>query len=391
MRIAVRRDADLSRLKCTICGNIYVLDATNRRRDKRKWEPTRKQFVQSVTVQVSIMIPTSILDLVPISAGTDARTALNNALDLAQHAESWGYKRFWVAEHHNMPGVASSATALVVGHIAGGTDTIRVGSGGVMLPNHAPLVVAENFGTLETLYPGRIDLGLGRAPGTDQMTMRALRRDSSKGSDTFPHDVLELQRYLAPREVNQRVRAVPGEGTEVPLWLLGSSVYSASLAAQLGLPFAFASHFAPDLLMQALEIYRDNFEQSEQLDKPYAMIVANVFAADSDAEARRLFTSVEQAFVNLRRGQPGQLPAPLATPERPWTAYEQENVDHSLAFSFVGAPATVREGLQHLVEQTGADELMLTAMIHDHDARLRSFELAAQVCGALEAAELVAA
>ena len=337
------------------------------------------------------MIPTSILDLVPISAGTDARTALNNALDLAQHAESWGYKRFWVAEHHNMPGVASSATALVVGHIAGGTDTIRVGSGGVMLPNHAPLVVAENFGTLETLYPGRIDLGLGRAPGTDQMTMRALRRDSSHGADTFPHDVLELQRYLAPREANQRVRAVPGEGTEVPLWLLGSSVYSATLAAQLGLPFAFASHFAPDLLMQALEIYRENFEPSEQLGKPYAMIVANVFAADSDEEARRLFTSVEQAFVNLRRGTPGQLPAPLEQDERPWSEFEQQNIDHSLAFSFVGAPATVREGLQHLVEQTGADELMLTAMIHDHDARLRSFELAAQVCGALEAAELVAA
>ena len=338
------------------------------------------------------MIPYSILDLVPITQGSDARIALDNALDLARHAEKWGYNRFWVAEHHNMPGIASSATAVVIGHLASGTQTIRVGSGGVMLPNHAPLVVAENFGTLEALYPNRIDLGLGRAPGTDQQTMRALRRDnSSHGADNFPRDVLELQRYLAPREENQRVRAIPGEGTQVPIWLLGSSLYSASLAAQLGLPFAFASHFAPDLLMQALELYRDNFEPSEQLDKPHAMIVANVFAADSDEEARRLFTSVEQAFVNLRRGAPGQLPAPLETPERPWTAYEQENVDHSLAFSFVGAPATVRAGLQRLVEQTGADELMLTAMIHDHDARLRSFELAAGVCAGLQKPELVAA
>lgn len=336
------------------------------------------------------MFPYSILDLAPISAGSDARTALNNALDLAQHGERWGYHRFWVAEHHNMPGIASSATAVVIGHLAGGTQTIRVGSGGVMLPNHAPLVVAESFGTLEALYPNRIDLGLGRAPGTDQLTMRALRRDSSHVADNFPQDVLELQRYLAPHTPNQRVRAIPGEGSQVPLWLLGSSLYSASLASQLGLPFAFASHFAPDLLMQALEVYRENFEPSEQLEKPYAMIVANVFAADSDAEARRLFTSVEQAFVNLRRGTPGQLPAPLETKERPWTIYEQENVDHSLAFSFVGAPETIGEGLQHLVEQTGADELMLTAMIHDHHARLRSFELAAQVCGQLQTAELVA-
>ena len=336
------------------------------------------------------MIPTSILDLVPITQGSNARTALNNALDLAQHAERWGYNRFWVAEHHNMPGIASSATAVVIGHLAGGTDTIRVGSGGVMLPNHAPLVVAESFGTLEALYPNRIDLGLGRAPGTDQLTMRALRRDSSHGADTFPRDVLELQKYLASRADGQRVRAVPGEGSEVPLWLLGSSLYSATLASQLGLPFAFASHFAPDLLMQALEVYRENFEPSQQLDKPHAMIVANVFAADSDDEARRLFTSVEQAFVNLRRGAPGQLPAPLENGARPWSEFEQQNIDHALAFSFVGAPETVRAGLQRLVEQTGADELMLTAMIHDHGARLRSFELAAQVCAGLQPAELAA-
>ena len=329
-------------------------------------------------------IPYSILDLAPIAAGNDARAALNNTLDLARHAEAWGYNRFWVAEHHNMPGIASSATAVVIGHIAGGTETIRVGSGGVMLPNHAPLVVAENFGTLATLYPDRIDLGLGRAPGTDQLTMRALRRDSSKGADSFPHDVLELQRYLAPHSPGQRVRAVPGEGTSVPIWLLGSSVYSASLAAQLGLPFAFASHFAPDLLMQALEIYRDNFEPSEILERPYAMVLANVFAADSDAEARRLFTSVEQAFVNLRRGMPGPLPAPLPNGARPWSEFEQNNIDHALAVSFVGAPDTVRDGLAHLAEQTGADELMLTAMIHDHGARLRSFELAAQACAQLD-------
>lgn len=336
------------------------------------------------------MISYSLLDLAPITQGADARTALGNALDLAQHAEKWGYKRFWVAEHHNMPGIASSATAVVIGHIAGGTQTIRVGSGGVMLPNHAPLVVAENFGTLEALYPNRIDLGLGRAPGTDQLTMRALRRDSSNGSDRFPQDVLELQHYLAPHTPGQRVRAVPGEGTQVPIWLLGSSVYSASLAAQLGLPFAFASHFAPDLLMQALQIYRDNFEPSDQLDKPHAMVVANVFAADTDAQARRLFTSVQQAFVHLRRGAPGQLPPPLETDERPWSELEQHNIDHALAFSFVGAPETIGDGLQKLVEQTGADELMLTAMIHDHEARLRSFELAAQVCAQLQTAELVA-
>ncbi len=337
------------------------------------------------------MIPYSILDLVPITQGADARAALSNALDLARHAETWGYQRFWVAEHHNMPGVASSATAVVIGHLAGGTQTIRVGSGGVMLPNHAPLVVAENFGTLAELYPDRIDLGLGRAPGTDPLTMRALRRDTSHVGDTFPRDVLELQSYLAPTESGQRVRAVPGEGTNVPIWLLGSSLYSASLASQLGLPFAFASHFAPDLLMQALEVYRENFEPSEQLDKPHAMVVANVFAADSDEEARRLFTSVERAFVNLRRGTPGQLPAPLETEERPWSEFEQNNIDHALAVSFVGAPETVRDGLRNLVEQTGADELMLTAMIHDHAARLRSFELVAGVCGSLAAAELVAA
>ncbi len=334
-------------------------------------------------------IPFSVLDLAPIPEGSNARAALHNSLDLARHAERWGYNRFWVAEHHNMVGIASSATAVVIGYLASGTSSIRIGSGGVMLPNHAPLVVAEQFGTLESLYSGRIDLGLGRAPGTDQLTMRALRR-SGNNADSFPQDVRELQGYLAPSTPTQRVRAVPGTGTQVPIWLLGSSVYSASLAAQLGLPFAFASHFAPDLLTHALSIYRGNFEPSAVLAEPHVMIVANAFVADSDQEARRLFTSVEQAFVNLRRGNPGQLPPPLESEERPWAQFEQDGVDHALAFSFVGNSETVRDGLQTLVNQTGADELMLTAMIHDHEARLRSFELAAQVCKQLEPANAAA-
>lgn len=344
----------------------------------------------STSITPATGVPFSILDLVPVTQGNDARTALDNSLDLARHAEAWGYQRYWVAEHHNMPGIASSATAVVIGHLAGGTKTIRVGSGGIMLPNHAPLVVAEQFGTLETLYPNRIDLGLGRAPGTDQLTMRALRRDPWKNADSFPQDVRELQGYLSPSQSGQKVRAVPGVGTEVPIWLLGSSVFSASLAAQLGLPFAFASHFAPDLLMQALAIYRHNFEPSEVLDKPYAMVLANAFVAESDEEAQRLFTSVEQSFVNLRRGTPGHLPPPLEGNERPWAQFEQDNIDHALAFSFVGNSETVRAGLQNIVDQTGADELMLTGMIYDHSARLHSFELAAQVCKQLESTTVAA-
>ncbi len=333
-------------------------------------------------------MPFSILDLAPIAQGSDAREALQNSLDLAQHAEKWGFNRYWVAEHHNMIGIAGAATAVVIGHIAGGTSTIRVGSGGIMLPNHAPLVIAEQFGTLESLFPGRIDLGLGRAPGTDQLTARALRRDG-KNADTFPQDVVELQGYLAPATPNQRVRAVPGTGTKVPLWLLGSSVYSASLAGTLGLPFAFASHFAPDLLLQALEIYRAHFEPSDVLEKPYTMVAVNIFAADSELEARRLFTSVEQSFVNLRRGAPGMLPPPLEDIEnRPWADYEQDQIDHALAFSFVGTPETIQPGLQTVIDQTGADELIVTAMIHDHAARLRSFELAAQVLKSLQPARI---
>ena len=332
-------------------------------------------------------VPFSILDLAPISQGSDAAQALANSLDLAQHAEKWGYNRYWLAEHHNMSGIASAATAVVIGYIAGRTDRIRVGSGGIMLPNHAPLVIAEQFGTLESLFSGRIDLGLGRAPGTDQLTARALRRDLSKNADSFPQDVVELQSYFASPSSNQRVRAVPGSGLQIPIWLLGSSVYSASLAAELGLPFAFASHFAPDYLLHALDIYRANFRPSNTLAEPYAMIGVNIFAADSDAQAKRLFTSVQQSFVNLRRGAPGLLPPPLEDPEnRPWADYEQENIDHALAFSYVGTPATIQPKLQNLIDQTDADELMITAMIYDHEARLRSFELVAQVGKTLESA-----
>jgi luciferase family oxidoreductase group 1 len=327
----------------------------------------------------------SILDLSPIIEGSDARQALLNSLDLARHAEKWGYHRYWLAEHHNMPGIASAATAVVIGFIAGGTSTIRIGSGGIMLPNHAPLIIAEQFGTLESLYPGRIDLGLGRAPGTDQMTARALRRDLRGSVDSFPSDVRELQSYFAEAQPNQRVSAIPGQGLNVPIWLLGSSVYSAQLAAQLGLPFAFASHFAPDLLLNALEIYRSNFQPSESLASPYAMAGVNVFAGDSDVEAERLFTSVQQSFVNLRRGAPGQLPPPLEGKERPWAEFEQQNIDHALAFSFIGTKDVVREGLENFIAKTGVDEVMITGMIYDHAARLHSFELAAEACAELGA------
>src|SRR4051795_6327634 len=264
----------------------------------------------------------SILDLAPITQGSDAATALRNSLDLARHAEEWGYKRFWVAEHHNMPGIASAATAVVIGHIAGGTNTIRVGAGGIMLPNHAPLVVAEQFGTLASLYPGRIDLGLGRAPGGDHSTAAALRRNLGSSGDTFPRDLLELLSYFRPAAPGQAVRAIPGEGLDVPIWLLGSSDFSARLAAELGLPFAFASHFAPDYLYPALELYRSHFEPSERLVEPYAMVGVNVIAADTDAEARRLFTSLQQQFLNMVRGRPGQLPPPVDDMDGLWNAAE---------------------------------------------------------------------
>ncbi|WP_296658103.1 LLM class flavin-dependent oxidoreductase [Paraburkholderia sp.] len=323
------------------------------------------------------MIPFSVLDLSPIPAGSNAGAALRNTLDLAQHAERWGYHRYWLAEHHNMTGIASAATSVVIGYVAGGTRTIRVGAGGIMLPNHAPLVIAEQFGTLESLYPGRIDLGLGRAPGTDQTTARALRRDLQSSADAFPDDVAELQRYFAPPVEGQRVRAVPGAGLSVPLYILGSSLFGAQMAAAMGLPFAFASHFAPDHLLTALRIYRSQFRPSAALAKPHAIVGVNVFAAGSDDEARFLFTSLQQQFLNLRRGTPGQLPPPVEKPDA--DAFELAGVENALACSVVGARETVRAGLASVIEQTGADELIVTAQIYDHAARLRSFEITAEV------------
>lgn len=323
-------------------------------------------------------VPYSLLDLSPITEGHTATDALHNTLDLARQAERLGYTRFWVAEHHAMPGIASAATALVIGYIAGGTTTIRVGAGGVMLPNHSPLIIAEQFGTLESLYPGRIDLGLGRAPGTDQLTMRALRRDPTRTGDTFPQDLQELRHYFEPAREGQVVRAVPGEGLSIPIWLLGSSDFSASLAAHLGLPFAFASHFAPDYLFHALEIYRSTFKPSAQLERPYAMIGVNVFAADTDAEAARLATSMQQQFLALVRSRPGKLQPPVDTMEGVATPAEQAHIDRMMRVTAVGTPTRVREQLANLVEATGADELMLTGHIYDHAARVKSFELAAQ-------------
>lgn len=323
------------------------------------------------------MIPYSILDLSPIAQGATAAAALRNTLDLARHAEGWGYLRYWLAEHHNMTGIASAATAVVIGYVAGGTKTLRVGSGGVMLPNHAPLVVAEQFGTLASLYPGRIDLGLGRAPGTDQLTMRALRRDVMS-AEQFPQDVVELQSYFEPEKPGQKIRAVPGAGLDVPIWLLGSSLYSAQLAAMLGLPFAFASHFAPDHLLQALKVYRSRFQPSKALQRPYAVACVNVFAADTDAEARRQFTSLQQSFINLRRGTPGQVPPPVDDLAVLAAHVERAGVDQALKYSFVGTPETVRLALQHFTDTVAPDELMLTGLFYDHGARLRSFEIAAQ-------------
>jgi len=333
------------------------------------------------------MIPFSLLDLSPIPQGSTAAQALKNTLDLAQHAEGWGYRRFWLAEHHNMPGIASAATAVVIGYVAGGTKTIRVGSGGIMLPNHAPLVIAEQFGTLESLYPGRIDLGLGRAPGTDPLTAHALRRDLSGSDDAFPEDVLELQSYFRPARPGQKTRAIPGVGLNVPVWLLGSSLFSAQLAATLGLPFAFASHFAPDLLMQALTLYRNRFEPSPALAQPYALVAVNLFAADTDTEARRLSTSAQQQFVNLRRGTPGPLPPPVDSMDGRWSALERAGVEHALSCAAIGSPATVRQALEALIAKTQADELILAGHIFDPAARLRSFEIGAHVRDAMAAAE----
>jgi luciferase family oxidoreductase group 1 len=318
----------------------------------------------------------SILDLAFIVEGGSAAQALRDSVALAQWAERLGYERFWVAEHHNMDGVASSATAVLIGQIAAATERIRVGSGGIMLPNHAPLTIAEQFGTLATLFPGRIDLGLGRAPGTDGPTMRALRRHlSTAHEDRFPEDVLELQAYLAPAAPNQVVRAVPGQGTEVPIWLLGSSLYSAQLAAYMGLPFAFASHFAPAMLMQALEMYRAQYRPSERHPKPYAAVGLNIIVADTDAEARHLFTSIQQRFLGMQRGQRGLLPRPVPQMEDLWTPSEQFQVERMLAESIVGSPATVKAGLRDVQERTGADEFIVACAVHDAKARRRSYEL----------------
>ncbi len=320
----------------------------------------------------------SILDLAHVVQGATPADALHNSLSLARHAENLGYRRFWLAEHHNMAGIASAATAVAIGYVAGGTSTIRVGAGGIMLPNHSPLVIAEQFGTLESLDPGRIDLGLGRAPGTDQRTMLAMRRDHA-AAERFPQDVMEVQALFAPRQPGQSLQAVPGSGLEVPLWILGSSTFGAQLAAMLGLPYAFASHFAPDMLMAALRIYRERFEPSKQLASPHAMVGVNVIAAETDAEARYLFTSIQQSFTNMFRGTRGLMRPPIDDIESYWTPQEKAQVQNMLACSFVGSPETIRRELGAFIDRTGADELMVASAIFDHGKRLRSYELLASL------------
>jgi luciferase family oxidoreductase group 1 len=325
------------------------------------------------------MIPFSVLDVSPVPAGSDATHSLRNTLDLARHAERWGYTRYWLAEHHSMPGIASAATSVVICHVAGGTSKIRVGAGGVMLPNHAPLVIAEQFGTLEALFPGRIDLGLGRAPGSDQATARALRRTLASDPDQFPQDVLELIGYFAAAGPDQRVMAVPGVGLKVPIWILGSSLFGAQVAAALGLPFAFASHFAPTMMMQAIDVYRARFRPSAQLERPYVMLGFNVFAANSDKEAQLLATSMQQVFVNLRSGRPTQFPPPLEGYGSQLPPEAKAMIDEALACTATGSPATVRQGLADFIRRTKADELMITSAVFDHAARLRSYEITAEL------------
>ena len=322
------------------------------------------------------MIPFSILDLSPINEGSDAAQSFRNTLDLARHAERLGYRRFWLAEHHGMPGIASAATAVLIGHVAGGTSTIRVGAGGIMLPNHSPLVIAEQFGTLESLFPGRIDLGLGRAPGSDQLTARALRRNLATDSSQFPNDVVELMDYFSA-EQRHAVRAVPGAGLNVPIWILGSSLFGAQIAAALGLPYAFASHFAPDQMMQAIALYRATFKPSAQLAKPYVMLGYNVFAADTDEEAKFLATSMQQAFVSLRSGRPGRLQPPVEGYLDSIAPHQRDVLDEILSCAAIGSPDTVKRTLMAFIEQTGADELMITSQIFDHAARLRSYAITA--------------
>ncbi|HGY5236400.1 TPA: luciferase-like monooxygenase [Aeromonas salmonicida subsp. pectinolytica] len=326
-------------------------------------------------------IPYSVLDLVPVPEGSHPAESFRRSLDLAQHAERWGYQRYWLAEHHNMPGIASAATAVLIGHLAGGTKTLRLGAGGIMLPNHAPLVIAEQFGTLASLYPDRIDLGLGRAPGTDQRTMQALRRQRSGDVDEFPADVRELMSYFG--DETGAVQAVPGQGLHLPIWLLGSSLYSAQLAASMGLPFGFASHFAPGLLLQALEIYRAQYRPSVRWPKPYAVVCINMIAADSEREARFQFTTVQQQFLRLYRGNAGKLPTPVAELGEEWSPRELMAMEQTLARSLVGDRDQVRHGLKALLAETGADELMFNGPIVDQGARLRSFEIAAELMQSL--------
>ncbi|WP_323902541.1 luciferase-like monooxygenase [Aeromonas caviae] len=323
------------------------------------------------------VVPYSVLDLVPVPEGGLPAESFRHSLDLARHAECWGYHRYWLAEHHNMPGIASAATAVLIGHLAGGTTTLRLGAGGIMLPNHSPLVIAEQFGTLSSLYPDRIDLGLGRAPGSDQRTMQALRRQRSGEVDDFPADVRELMSYFGD-EVGA-VQAVPGQGLHVPIWLLGSSLYSAQLAAAMGLPFGFASHFAPAMLLQALEIYRTQYRPSARWPKPHAVVCVNLIAADTDREARFLFTTLQQQFLRLYRGDAGKLPLPVQTLGDEWSPRELMAMEQTLARSLVGEPDRVRHGLKALLAETGADELMFNGPIVDHQARLRSFEIGAEL------------
>ena len=320
-------------------------------------------------------IPVSILDLVPILSGKTAADSFKNSVDLAQHVEAWGFNRYWLAEHHNMAGIASSATAVLIGHIAGATSSIKVGSGGIMLPNHAPLIVAEQFGTLETLYPGRIDLGLGRAPGTDQITSMALRRDLMGSVDDFPSNVVELRNYLGPEDPTAKVKAVPGYGLNVPIWILGSSSFGAQLAGMLGMPYAFASHFAPAALQMALKVYRDSFTPSEFLKEPYAMACINVVAADTDEEALHLSTTLYLSFLNVIRGTAKPMLPPVESMDEHWDANERFAVKQMLRYSFVGSSLTVRSELQDFLNETGVDEIMVASHIYDHKARLHSYEI----------------
>ncbi|QDL93814.1 LLM class flavin-dependent oxidoreductase (plasmid) [Paroceanicella profunda] len=328
----------------------------------------------------------SILDLAPVPDGSNAGAALRNSLDLARHAEAWGFHRFWMAEHHNMPGIASAATAVALAHVAAGTRTIRVGAGGIMLPNHAPLIIAEQFGTLAALHPGRVDLGLGRAPGTDQRTAMAMRRDLMAAAERFPDDVVELLGLFKPAEPGQPIRAVPGAGLDVDVWILGSSLFGAQLAALLGLPYAFASHFAPGALDDAVALYRERFQPSERLAKPYVMVACNVITAETEARAAELFTSQQQAFVNLRSGRPGLFPRPKADYLSTLAPSALRLLEHTLSCSFIGTPEQAKQKLDAFIARTGADEVIVSGPVHDHNARLRSFELLSDVAALPRAA-----